>query len=514
MLNVSEAVKTLYKSSNAPITLQLRIGNTTYTDRDVVAGSMSITESLCSLETFDLSTVEKNELVFSLFNEEQEISDLIGQTVVASHIVTLPNSTTETVPLGTYTIVNAVKDGDYIFTCTCYDGMLAFDKVIDDWWNTDVTFPITLKDLAESLFDELSVQYSLPVTFVNSDFEISVRPTYFENIKASEVLGYIQEVAGGFFKVDRLGTVRFYSARQLTDGIGFGDNATVVEYSYRQIFGDLNVADYDINKITALQIRGTEDDVGIVVGTGTNVFIIEGNPLLYNVTEDDNQIALNILNAIKDITYTPFSGEVTGLPYVEFGDCVHAVSYKNTEVTSPIFYRVLNSQRLSVDSFTTKGEKQRPVTKTLNRVIKVVNQKTHELVNTVETLSSTITQVETDLSGQIATNRTAIQQNANAINLTASRSGIFNLLTNSDFSNQTTPTLGWTASYVSSTEYTYDEHFIGETSEDINGIENGNCLKITLDGTNTFALFYQSINYSGSILEYLQYLLSTRIIFL
>lgn len=425
MLNVSEEVKALYKSSSAPITLQLRIGNTTYTDRNVVAGSMSITESLCSLETFSLSTVEKNELVFSLFNEEQEISSLIGQTVVASHIVTLANDTTETVPLGTYTIVDAVKDGDYIFTCTCYDAMLAFDAIVDDWWNEDVQFPITTKALAESLFTELNLTYSLPTTFVNSDFEIAVRPTYFENIKASEVLGYLQEVTGGFFKADRQGTIRFYGMRQFTNGVGFGENASVIEYTYRHMFGELNISDYDINKITSLQIRGTENDVGIIVGTGTNLFIIEGNPLLYNVTEDDRPMATNIFNAIKDITYTPFSGEVVGLPFVEVGDCINATTYKNATVNSPILYRVLSNQKLSVDSFTTKGEKQRPVTKTLNRAITVLNQKTHEIVNTVDTLSSTITNVQSTISGldaRITTNTSNITQNASQIALKVSQS--------------------------------------------------------------------------------------------
>lgn len=439
MLNVSEEVKALYKSSSAPITLQLRIGNTTYTDRNVVAGSMSITESLCSLEAFSLSTVEKNELVFSLFNEEQEISSLIGQTVVASHIVTLANNTTETVPLGTYTIVNAVKDGDYIFTCTCYDAMLAFDTIVDDWWNEDVQFPITIKALAESLFTELNLTYSLPTTFVNSDFEIAVRPTYFENIKASEVLGYIQEVTGGFFKADRQGTIRFYGMRQFTNGVGFGENASVIEYTYRHMFGELNISDYDINKITSLQIRGTENDVGIIVGTGTNLFIIEGNPLLYNVTEDDRPMATNIFNAIKDITYTPFSGEVVGLPFVEVGDCINATTYKNATVNSPILYRVLNNQKLSVDSLTTKGEKQRPVTKTLNRAITVLNQKTHEIVNTVEELSSTVTQV----SNRVTTNETNITQNANAITLQAQKTGYQNYIVNGDFSDLSDPAKGW-----------------------------------------------------------------------
>ena len=520
MLNVSEEVKTLYESSNVPSVLNLRIDNTLYTDSNIVAGSVSITESLCSLETFNLSTVEKNELVFSLFNEEQQISNLIGKTVVASHIITLNNNETETVPLGTYTIVDAVKDGDYIITCTCYDGMLAFDKVIDTWWNDTLEFPITIKNLVESLFEEINVQYTLPQEFTNANFEITARPTFFENIKASEVLGYIQEITGGFFKVNRFGVIKFLSAKQINaDGlypqiglypktgvypvssntIGFGDNSELNRYSYRQIFGDLIVADYAVNKITMIQVKGGETDTGITVGTGTDVFIIEGNPLLYNITEDNRNVIENILTAIKEITYVPFTGEFTALPYLEVGDCVYAVTYEGQKVKSPILYRVLNSQKLSVDSFTTKGTKQRQTTRTINRSISTINQRTHEIINSVDQMSSTISNVQ----NQVTVNTTNITQTANAVTLSASRSGIFNLLTNSDFSNQTDRISGWTTYSIENTTYQIDNTWSGAPL-DYNNIEDGHYLHLTTTANSDQASFYQIINYNGVLNERLQ----------
>ena len=526
MLNVSEEVKTLYELGNVPLTLQLRIGNTLYTDSNVVAGSVSITESLCSLETFTLSAVEKNELVFSLFNEEQQISDLIGQTVVASHVVTLDDDTTETVPLGTYTIADAVNDGDYIITCTCYDGMLAFDKVVDTWWNETVEFPITIKNLVKSLFEEVNVQYDLPAEFTNFNFEITTRPTFFDGIKASEILGYIQEIAGGFFKVNRFGIVKFLGVKQISayglypkiglypksdlypttsDTVGFGEDAKLNEYSYRQIFGELTVADYAINAVTALQIRGTESDVGITVGTGSDVFVIEGNPLLYNITGDDLVVAENILDVVKNITYVPFTGEFTALPYLEVGDCVYAVTYKGKKIKSPILYRVLNNQKLSVDNFTTKGTKQRQNKRTFNSTITTISQRTHEMKNTVDELSSTVSNVEL----RVNTNETNITQNAKEISLTAKRSGIFNLLVNSDFSNQTDHTQSWSTKYLA-TEYVYDEYFKGDVG-DITGLENGYCLKVTPTSSGN-QMIYQEINYTGEISQKLTGQITYRVL--
>lgn len=533
MLNVSEEVKDLYLTDNTPVEIKLTIGDDTYGSRDIVAGTVSITESICSLETFTLSAVEKNELTFSLFNENQTIKDLVGKTVTATHVLTLDDDSKEYIPLGTYTIVDAVKDGDYIIACTCYDTMLAFDKIIDDWWNNRVQFPISIRDLVVSLFNEVGVQYTLPDTFTNDDFVVSDKPTFFENVAASEALSYIQEVVGGFFKADRLGVVRLLNARKLgafglrpkiglypktglypaaSDVVGFGENSDVQEYAYRHIFGDLTVAEYAVNKISALQIRGTENDVGVVVGTGTDAYIIEGNPLLYNITDTSGrEVAENLFAILKELVYVPFSGEFKALPFLEVGDCVYIVTYIGNIVKSPILNRVISNQKLSVDSFVTKGTKHRQIKRTINRMLSTINQKTHEVINTVDELSSTISNVEQ----RVTTNTTAIQQNATAINLVATRSGTFNLLTNSDFSDQNDRFRGWNKmTTITDVEYTYDETF-KDKPDDYNKIEDGNCLKLTCNPSDSPSLNYgyiwQTVNYTGTFTEDIQTQFSGRI---
>lgn len=541
MLDVSEKVKRAYLIDNLTARLSFTIDGKHYGIRDIPAGTVQITESLCSLETLSFSTVEKNELRFALFNENQTIKGLLGKSVVAEHAIIVPEHLTpyvERIPLGTYTIVDVVKDGDYILQCTCYDAMLAFDAIIDDWWNKEITFPITIKDLVIALFNKVGIDYSLPETFTNSTFEITNRPVFFENTKASELLGYIQEIVGGFFKADRYGVVRLLNARKLdtsgltpkiglyphaglypaaSDVIGFGDDAEVQNYTYRQIFGELTTADYATNKITSVQIRGTADDVGVVVGDGRETYVIEGNPLLFNITDATGRpVAENILNAIRGITYVPFTGEFKSMPFLEVGDCVYVTTYKGNLVKSPIFYRVLQSQELSIDSFTTKGTKERHIVKTTNRTLTVLNQRTHELVNTVDEFRSTIEETQTAVDAveaTVETHTTQIAQNANSINLSAKRSGIFNLLINSDFSNQSNHTQGWgKENSVSTTEYVYDSAFYG-TASDYNKIENGHCLKVTFPtATVKNGTLYQDINYNDVVNDYIQVQMTYRVV--
>ena len=506
MLNVSQEAKQAYMSGNAHTALFLTVtaedgagSPVIYSPTNILSGSVSIVESLCSAQAFDISRVEKNQLTFTLFNITENISDLQGKIVTAKQTITFPDDSTEDIPLGRYKIVEAVNDGDYLIKCTAYDDMLKLDAIADEWWNTDVTFPITIRDLLISMLTEVGIGTTgIPATFNNSTFEIAERTVYFDNASYSEVLGYIQEVVGAFFKIDRSGVMQMYSVEM--------SQTPDIEYAYQQIVSDLSVADFTVQPITALQVKGTEDDIGITVGVDGNVYVILGNPLLYNLTaQTGNTVCTNILTAISGVTYTPFTAKVMCQPYSEVGDTIALTTYKGLEAGSVVFNRTMSGARLSFDSIVSKGEQERSeVTRNVERQVTVLNQRTHEIVNDVSTLSSTITQIDTDLSGQIATNRTAIQQNSNEITLSSQRIGTFNLLTNSDFSNQTDRIQGWQipssgGNPYLSTEYVYDEDFQGSVN-DLNHIENGYCLKLTPNYSGNGS-FYQDINYTGTMSE-------------
>lgn len=498
MLNVSQEAKQAYMSGNARTALFLTVtaedGTGTpviYSPTNILSGSVSIVESLCSSQAFDISRVEKNQLTFTLFNITENISDLQGKIVTAKQTITFPDDSTEDIPLGRYKIVEAVNDGDYLIKCTAYDDMLKLDAIADEWWNTDVTFPITIRDLLISMLTEVGIGTTgIPATFNNSTFEIAERTVYFDNASYSEVLGYIQEVVGAFFKIDRNGVMQMYSVEM--------SQTPDIEYAYQQIVSDLSVADFTVQPITALQVKGTEDDIGITVGVDGNVYVILGNPLLYNLTaQTGNTVCTNILTAISGVTYTPFTAKVMCQPYSEVGDTIALTTYKGLEAGSVVFNRTMSGARLSFDSIVSKGEQERSeVTRNVERQVTVLNQRTHEIVNDVSTLSSTITQVETDLSGQIQTNTTAIQQNSREITIQAQRTGYCNYIQNSNFTSINGFDHGWTLQNASSGllsgEVIYDSDFVNS---------NGKALKLTKisSGSSTSVLtrYYQTYNFDG-----------------
>lgn len=505
MIDVSNEVKALYHKDNTPAFVYLTIGNTEYGPRNILSGSVTLTESICSGEVFDLSSVEKNSLEFTLINVEQDISELQGQTVVAVHRLTLGDNSTYDLPLGTFTIVNAQNDGDYLIKCTCYDGMMAFDNIIDDWWNA-LEFPTTVGDILTGLCTHCNVPYNFTGAY-NMDFVVTARPTYFEGVKGSELLGYIQEILCGFVKINRTGTAELigkydsalYPSEVLYPKEGmypaeiytywhqaYGDKE---EFDYRSIVTNMTIADYQVAPISKVIIRSNEKDVGVSYGEGANAYIIESNPLLYNITTATGEaIAESIYTNIHNLVYTPFDCKVVALPYLLPGDWVQLVSFQGKEAISPLFKRTLNGPSLSFDNMSCKGKQLREETRSTTKQTKILNQKIHEVINTVDTFSSTITEIE----GDVAQHTTQIAQNSNEITLMAQKIGYQNYLTNSNFTDIDTKIKYWdlTSSYYEDAgtwEYVDDRDFV---------LSDGKAMKITKTSTTKTYARIQEIDVS------------------
>ena len=505
MIDVSNEVKALYHKDNTPAFVYLTVGENEYGPRNILSGSVTLTESICSGEVFDLSSVEKNSLEFTLINIEQDISELQGQTVVAVHRLTLGDQSTYDLPLGTYTIVNAQNDGDYLIKCTCYDGMIAFDEIIDDWWNA-LTFPATVGSILEGLCTYCNVQYNFTGAY-NMDFVVTARPTYFEGVKGSELLGYIQEILCGFVKINRTGTAELigkydsavYPSETLYPKEGlypaeiytywhnlYGDKE---EFDYQAIVTNMTIADYQVAPINKVIIRSSEKDVGVSYGEGANAYIIESNPLLYNITtETGTAIAESIYTNIHNLVYTPFDCKVVALPYLLPGDWVQLVSYQGKEAISPLFKRTLNGPSLAFDNLSCKGKELREGAKSTTKQTKILNQRIHEVINTVDTFSSTITEIE----GDVAQHTTQIAQNANEITLMAQKIGYQNYLTNSNFTDIDTRIKYWdlSSSYYEDAgtwEYVDDADFI---------LSDGKAMKITKTSTTKAYARIQEIDVS------------------
>lgn len=379
MLSISDDLKQKYTGDLLPPDIVLNIAGTTYTNKDFTSGSLKIKESLCSKDTLDLTSVEASSLKVTIANEDGNVKGLVGKRVTAKQ---------DELDLGVYTITNAKLSTDYTTDIECYDDLKKFvDADVSDWWNTQLVFPLTVKDLLIKLCERVGVPTELPNAWTNSDMQVT-KTAYFQNLKASELLGYIQEASGTFFRMSRSGKLKAISP-----------NKTPTEIPYTRLFNDATISDTETKAIEKLSIKSSEKDLGVSSGNEDgNAYLILANPLLFGLsTEQMKSISDKLFSAYKWQAYKPCKASYKSLPYLEVGDWVTVTTFKGSVATFPIFSRELSDINLIADTVETKGKKEQKKTVSSAKQIQVLSWNVHEMENTLETFKSKIENITTEV---------------------------------------------------------------------------------------------------------------------
>lgn len=230
----------------------------------------------------------------------------------------------------------------------------------------------TLKKLRESLLNHLNISF-IEQDLINDD--VTIERTFDASdtgeIIGTDILKYICELNAGFGKINRDGK---FEVIQLTSA-GLYPEETLYpsedlypeESNYEFLSAEENEAnyisvayeEYETEAITGVIVKSNSDNVGQVVGTKDNAYMLTGNPLIYNKTSEDlTKIGQNIFVKIKGITYRPNTTTLEGLPYLETGD-YYILTKNNDDVGSPIFTRTLAGVQALKDTFESKGNKLR-----------------------------------------------------------------------------------------------------------------------------------------------------------
>lgn len=379
MLNIPNDLKQKYTGDLLPPDVVLNIAGTTYTNKDFTSGSLKIKESLCSKDTLDLTSVEASTLKVTIAKENGNVTGLIGKRVIVKQ---------GALDLGVYTIVNAKLSTDYTTDIECFDDLKKFvDTDVSDWWNTQLVFPLSLKDLLIKLCERVGVLTELPNTWTNSDMQVT-KTAYFQNLKASELLGYIQEASGTFFRMSRSGKLK-----------AINPNKTPTEIPFTRLFNDATISDTVTLAIEKLAIKSSEKDLGVSSGKADgNTYLILANPLLFGLsTAQMKSISDKLFPAYKWQAYKPCKASYKSLPYLEVGDWVKVTTFKGIVATFPIFSRELSDINLIADTVETKGKKEQKKTVSSAKQIQVLSWNVHEMENTLETFRSEIKNITTEV---------------------------------------------------------------------------------------------------------------------
>ena len=410
---------------------------------------------------FMYGCVASASIEFTIDNSNGRASELMGKTF--DWYCQFENNSSF-IKKGSFKIAEIKKTKNKA-TITAYDNVYDLEANADQWL-ASLTFPMTLKELTDSMATKLNMTILLPEdTFssfvVNQNFITN-------NVSYRQILGFIGQLTNRFFIATSTGDI---------EGQRYTDNTTVIDNSK---YISLTMDENPIDPIDRVQIQSTHDDIGYVVGTGTNTYIITENPLVFsaNKATATTTLATNLLDGLKNITYTPMKFSTFNDFGIEVGNIL--------TINGKTCYVMKKTVKASGCEFECVGNKRRETQKTeQNSAITALNNKTNELVRTVDETKSTITSIQgsitniedeqgniTSQMATITTEQSEIKQTAQGLTSTVSsiQTSLQNLDGEVETLSSTVSTVQQTATGLTST-VTQQGETISQIRQDLDKID-------------------------------------------
>lgn len=426
-------------------------GKINITNTELHQEKFELTESLCSEQELTFGSCEAAMIKFTVSNT---FLPMKGKWLTVR--MSLDGHTDAAFQFGRYKVDSDTPTADR----TCRE-VIAYDALYDvlttdvaAWYNTvfpsheeqktdedgtittvTVYDPVTMKQFRDSFFkhfgieqanitlinDNMSIEKTVAVTAsgeTSSDTEES--STIGESMSGKEVLSCICEINGCMGHMGRDGTFHYIYLEQEIQGLYPSntlfpsDNLFPRDPKSTQIGKGFYVTatyeDYLVKTIDKLQIREQKNDIGVIVGTGDNAYVIEDNFLVYGKgSKELKGIAKNILSKIRGIIYRPFTADCKGNPCLEVGDAVRLPT-RYELIESYILKRTLKGIQALRDDLEADGEEYRTSKANgIQRSILQLKGKSNVLERTIEKTQSTIEVKERKLISQITQTATEIR---------------------------------------------------------------------------------------------------------
>ena len=434
MLNIPEEIKALYLSDNTRAETKKKFKIAFYDDKidslypyetlfpaeelfpqehgtawltieneQIEAESFQKSESLCEDENMVFGSCESAEVQITVADVNQ---DLTGKEFV----LTVELGGYE-MALGMYTVKSFVRESDRRKRrITAYDRMQWFNVDVADWYN-NLSFPMTIKAFRDNLCEYIGIaQNDQTLLFDTMTISKTIEP---ETLQGIDVLKAICEINGCFGHIDNTGQLKYiylqqtalYPDEQLfpeedlypSEFGGDGIDVQSIPY-YKQ---PLTYEDYLVQGIDGITIRQEEGDVGASVGEGTNGYLIEGNFLVYGKNANELlNIGQSLLPYIGERVYRPASIDCNGMPWIEVGDAVTAMT-KDDMIETFVMKRTMTGCQHMRDKLEATGEQTRTEQKTIHKQIIQLEGKTATIIRNVDEVSATVTDLKTYTEAQI-----------------------------------------------------------------------------------------------------------------
>lgn len=409
--------------------------------------TVSITNELLYQQQFELfeSLCSEKELVFGScessyikFRARNTFGSIIGKWLNVS--VVLDNKTDKPFKIGRYKVVSDVPTDD-----KKYRTIKAFDVLHDvinanvaQWYN-NLKFPMTLKAFRNSFFKYLGITEE-SVSLINDEMTVE-KTIYSEEISGKLIVNAICEINGVFGHINRNGRFVYVSLNAIDEDLYpmltlYPSNtiypASVIERSIdsqsymKSNYKTLSYEDFTTKKIGKLQLRQEEGDIGFIVGSGENSYIVEDNFLLYGKSETELETIANLLyKKIKNIEYIPFKCACSGNPTIEVGDALEIEKADGEKIKTYLLSRSMKGIQSLIDTMQAKGAEtySEKVNSSQKEIIKLKG-KTNVLERSISKNALEITELQKDINENYSTTeetKSLIEQTSDSIRTEVSK---------------------------------------------------------------------------------------------
>ena len=401
----------LFKKDSVDKQLQIAFDSGTITNTELHQGQFELNESLCSEENLRFGSCEASSIKFRISNIS---TPLTGKWLTVTE--TLDGNTDVSFSYGKYKVSSDKPTADRRFRdIVAYDAMYdILNAEVSAWYNTilpEADSVVTMKEFRDSFFSYFGIEQE-EVTLVN-DSMIVTKTIDPSQLSGKTVITSICEINGCFGHIGRDGKFQYIFLKEMKEGLYPSDTLYPRDDLYptdpmnteqisKNHYISAEYEDYSTERITKLQIRQEENDVGCTYGTGDNCYIVQDNFLVYGKSSEELQtIAENLYSVISKVWYRPAHVETKGNPCLEVGDGIR-LSTNYAIIYTYILQRTLKGIQALRDTYDADGEQyQSENVNSLNDSIIQLKGKTNKLIRTVEETRLEIKDIESGLDSKI-----------------------------------------------------------------------------------------------------------------
>lgn len=438
MIRVDSDTKNAYKSDASHKELEIRIpaANITLTNEDIIADSLELKEAIETSGNLSFQGCISSSLKIDTFN-------LVDDTLVGMAIeCDITADETTTIPLfrGYISEVTNATHEEYTTTIRAYDALYKINnKDVTSWYNS-LSFPISMQNFRNSFFSYVGV--SQVADYLPND-GMSIQKTIEDKVIMGEkIIKAICQINGRYGRISRLGNFEYVHLVEGTEALYPREDLYPADDLYpaaenaldnvaKAYYREISFENYRVASITKVQLVIKDGSIGATSGSGTNVFTVQNNPLIWGLSASSlRSIATNLYNTVQGLWYVPSEIKCVGLPYLECGDFV-MMSARRSIVRAYVLERTLKGIQILEDSYAADGDKYQPTyTPTVQTQTNANSQAiTNETARATSAEASEASTRASQISSEASTRQSQINQvNVRCDNLSAKDAQIENLV--------------------------------------------------------------------------------------